>query len=71
MTTLITVTNTAALVALVHALLNGKAAGGPTLRVDALNIWGTNVVIFALWFWTTDRGGAALIGPHEVVQGQS
>ncbi len=62
MTTLVTVTNTAALVALVHALLNGKAAGGPTLLVDALNIWGTNVVIFALWFWTTDRGGAALRG---------
>ncbi|MCJ2087625.1 hypothetical protein MKK88_16780 [Methylobacterium sp. E-005] len=62
MTALVTVANTAALVALVHALLNGKAAGGSTLLVDALNIWGTNVVIFALWFWTTDRGGAALRG---------
>ncbi|MCJ2069595.1 hypothetical protein MKK75_12480 [Methylobacterium sp. J-030] len=62
MTALVTVANTAALSALVRALLNGKAAGGSTLLIDALNIWGTNVVIFALWFWTTDRGGAALRG---------
>ena len=62
MTALVTAANTAALAALVHALLNGKAAGGSTLLVDALNIWGTNVVIFALWFWTTDRGGAAMRG---------
>lgn len=62
LTALVTVANTAALAALVRALLNGKAAGGPTLLVDALNIWGTNVIIFALWFWSTDRGGAALRG---------
>jgi len=62
LTASVTVANTAALAALVHALLNGKVAGGPTLLVDALNISGTNVIIFALWFWTTDRGGAALRG---------
>jgi hypothetical protein len=61
-TALVELTNTAALAALVHALLNGKAAGGPTLLIDALNIWGTHVVIFALWFWTTECGGAALRG---------
>ncbi|CAO4191698.1 hypothetical protein LFADAHJC_LOCUS20 [Methylorubrum extorquens] len=65
MTALVTAANTAALAALVHALLKGKAASGPNLLVDALNIWGTNVIIFALWLWTTDRGGAALRGhPH-------
>jgi len=30
--------------------------------LDALNIWGTNVIIFALWFWTLDRGGPASHG---------
>lgn len=62
LTALVTVANTAALFDLVHALLKGKAGSGPTLLVDALNIWGTNVIVFALWFWTTDRGGAALRG---------
>jgi hypothetical protein len=61
-TALVELTNTAALATLVHALLNGKAAGGPTLLIDALNIWGTHVVIFALWFWTTECGGAASRG---------
>ena len=27
-----------------------------------LNIWFTNVVIFALWFWNLDRGGPATRG---------
>jgi hypothetical protein len=62
LTALVTVANTASLAALVHALFKGKAGSGPTLLIDALNIWGTNVIIFALWFWTTDRGGAALRG---------
>jgi hypothetical protein len=62
LTALVTAANAAALAALVHALLAGRAAGGPTLLLDALNIWGTNVIVFALWFWTTDRGGAALRG---------
>lgn len=57
---LVTAANTAAPAALVHALRTGEAAGGSFLLVAALNIWGTNVVISALWFWTTDHGGAAL-----------
>lgn len=56
LTALITAMNTAALVALVRTLLAGKAGSGPTLLIDALNIWGTNVIIFALWFWAIDRG---------------
>jgi len=56
LTALVTLANTVALAALVHALLKGKAATGPTLLLDSLNIWGTNVIIFALWFWATDRG---------------
>src|ERR1700712_4552249 len=62
LTALITVMNTAALAALVRARLTGKAGSGPTLLIDALNIWGTNVIIFALWFWAIDRGGAVMRG---------
>ena len=62
LTALITAMNTAALVALVRTLLAGKAGSGPTLLIDALNIWGTNVIIFALWFWAIDRGGAVMRG---------
>ncbi|MEG3147066.1 hypothetical protein U1839_20635 [Sphingomonas sp. RT2P30] len=63
MTALITLINFEALIELVHALLNGNASKvGQTLLLDALNIWATNVIIFALWFWTLDRGGPASHG---------
>jgi hypothetical protein len=29
------------------------------LLLDAVNIWATNLIIFALWFWALDRGGPA------------
>ena len=48
LTALVTVANTVALAAVVRFLLNGKAADGPTSLDDALNIWGNNVVIFAM-----------------------
>ncbi len=65
LTALITVMNSVALVALVRALLSGKAGSGPTLLIDALNIWGTNVIVFALWYWAVDRGGAVMRGRPE------
>src|SRR5579859_51988 len=50
--------NFEALVSVMRALLHGaKGPSGQSLLIDALNIWFTNVVIFALWFWTIDRGG--------------
>ena len=65
LTGLVTVTNTTALVGLVKALLAGKAGSGPTLLVDALNVWATNVIIFALWFWAIDRRSAAMPDSDE------
>lgn len=66
MTAIITLINFEALIQLVHALLLGQATKvGQTLLLDALNIWITNVLIFALWFWSIDRGGPA---SHGVVQ---
>lgn len=63
LTALITAINFEALFAVLHALLYGsKGATGQTLLIDALNIWFTNVVVFALWFWNLDRGGPALRG---------
>ena len=29
-----------------------------SLFLDALLLWGTNVIIFAIWYWMLDRGGA-------------
>ncbi|MGB8107786.1 MAG: hypothetical protein WCF41_00795 [Pseudolabrys sp.] len=47
---------------LVEAILAGHAGTGRTLLLDALNIWVTNVIIFALWYWALDRGGPASKG---------
>jgi hypothetical protein len=61
LTAIITIVNFQALYAVLHALLYGaKGADGQGLLIDALNIWLTNVVVFALWFWNIDRGGPAL-----------
>jgi len=55
--------NFEALVAVTRALLHGgKGPDGQSLLIDALNIWFTNVVIFALWFWSIDRDGPAARG---------
>jgi uncharacterized membrane protein len=43
---------------LIHGLLTGSEGrtAGPLLFVAAA-IWGTNVVVFGLWYWEFDRGG--------------
>jgi len=62
LTGLVTLVNFASLSFLIEAIVVGRAGSGRTLLLDALNIWLTNVVIFALWFWTIDRGGPAAKG---------
>jgi hypothetical protein len=59
LTAICTLMNFGALARLIAAILAGHAASGKTLLLDATNIWVTNVVIFALWFWSLDRGGPA------------
>ena len=63
-----TVINFIALVLLLKAILESHAGSGGALLLDALNIWVTNVVVFALWFWFLDRGGPSsrgLIADHR------
>jgi hypothetical protein len=57
-----TLINFVALVLLVRAIVAGNAGTGRALLVDAINIWITNVVIFALWYWFLDRGGPSSRG---------
>lgn len=63
LTLIITLINFQALFGVMRALLYGaKGTTGQSLLIDALNIWLTNIVVFALWFWNIDRGGPAARG---------
>ncbi len=63
LTVLVTVMNFGSLLYLVKALLGGHTgSSGQSLLLDAINIWGTNVIAFALWYWSIDRGGPASKG---------
>jgi len=54
---IISLANGRSLLLLLRALLAGATANGRTLLLDATNIWATNVIVFALWYWGLDRGG--------------
>jgi hypothetical protein len=54
---LIAVSNLAALVLLIRALVIGQATAGGQLLGAAGQVWFTNVLVFALAFWELDRGG--------------
>jgi hypothetical protein len=62
LTAVSTLMNFGSLARLIAAILSGHAGTGQTLLLDAINIWATNVVVFALWFWALDRGGPAIRG---------
>jgi hypothetical protein len=68
LTAVVTMMNFGALVGLVEAILAGHAGSGRTLLLDALNIWVTNVIIFALWYWALDRGSPASKGSRPDVR---
>jgi uncharacterized membrane protein len=58
--TVIGLANGISAVLLVRDLVNGSAGNsGGTLLTSGLAIWGTNVIVFALWYWELDRGGPA------------
>ncbi len=62
LTILVTLVNFVALYFLLKSLLSGHAGSGQILLIDAMNIWCTNIIAFALWFWSIDRGGPASRG---------
>lgn len=62
LTVFITLLNFIALYFLIKALLGGHAGPAQTLLIDAVNVWCTNIIAFALWFWGIDRGGPASRG---------
>ena len=53
----VTLSNVISLGLLVDSLLHGSKTGGTRLFFVAINIWLTNVIVFALWYWELDRGG--------------
>lgn len=58
LTGIVSLANVASLALLVHYLLvAGGGVQGRQLLLSAAQIWGTNVIAFALWYWELDGGG--------------
>jgi hypothetical protein len=55
LTALVTGANLGSLILLVRGVILGKAGPAPALLLDAADIWLTNLIVFALWFWNIDR----------------
>jgi hypothetical protein len=53
----VTLVNISDLVLLTHELLHHRTPQGRPLIIAGSLIWLTNVVVFAVWYWETDRGG--------------
>jgi uncharacterized membrane protein len=56
LTALVSAANITSLVLLSHELLHQHVANGRGLIIAGSLIWLTNVTIFGLWYWETDRG---------------
>jgi hypothetical protein len=55
---IISVANVVALGFLIHFLLvGGHAVHGRQLLLAGAQVWWTNVIVFALWYWELDGGG--------------
>jgi uncharacterized membrane protein len=57
LTAFVSVANIYSLIALTHLLLHSNVNNGRELIYSGVLIWLTNFLIFALWYWETDRGG--------------
>ncbi|HEY2657664.1 MAG TPA: hypothetical protein VGI55_17905 [Solirubrobacteraceae bacterium] len=54
---LVSIANATSLALLAHHLLHQNVTNGRQLVISGTLIWLTNVLVFALWYWETDRGG--------------
>ncbi|MCL2418871.1 MAG: hypothetical protein FWD04_06235 [Conexibacteraceae bacterium] len=59
-TVLLSLANGIALVLLAHYMLHHTVANGYELIIAGAEIWLTNVLVFALWYWEGDRGGPGI-----------
>ncbi len=57
MTALVSAANVFSLALLSHDLLHHGVKNARELIISGVLIWLTNVLIFGLWYWETDRGG--------------
>lgn len=63
--------NVGSLILLIHSLLGSSLVDGHKITAQNLAVWSaqvwlTNVVVFALWYWELDRGGPiARCLPHH------
>lgn len=54
---LVTAANAAAILLLVHFLVNGAQTQANVLLRAGIHMWLMNVLVFGLWYWQLDRGG--------------
>jgi hypothetical protein len=57
---LVSFANAVSLGLLIHYLLHHDVSNGGQLIVSGAIIWLTNVLIFSLWYWESDRGGPSV-----------
>jgi hypothetical protein len=50
-------TNALLVFAVIASLVSGDEKSGAQLLLKGITVWGTNVILFGLWFWIFDRGG--------------
>ncbi len=52
---------------LIDAILRGTTTSGRELILSAIQIYVTNILVFALWYWELDRGGPGgrLLADHR------
>lgn len=61
LTAVLAIANQIALVQLVFQLLqSGSKDEAPVLLLAAVQVWATNIIVFALIYWELDRGGAVV-----------
>lgn len=54
---IVNLANAISLILLIRAILSGHDNNGRELIAASIDIWLTNVLVFALWYWEVDRGG--------------
>lgn len=65
---IIAAANAWSVILLIHAITTGGHIAPDTLLIGGAEIWLTNTIVFALWFWEYDRGGPAARahGTHDI-----